>query len=162
MMMETATGATTVTEAVPARLVVGSTAVTVADPRLMPVVIPAPGLALEMLAMDDAEELHVTELVMLSVEPSVYVPVAVSWLVRPTGMFGEGGVTLTLTSNAAVAVNVALPWMTVAGSVAVMVAVPVGPAVASPCDPAAFEITALALDEDQVALCVRFIVEPSV
>jgi hypothetical protein len=67
-----------------------------------------------------------------------------------------------LTSIATVAVSVALPWMSVAGSVAVMVAVPIGPAVASPCDPAAFEIRALALDEDHVALCVRFIVDPSV
>jgi hypothetical protein len=48
------------------------------------------------------------------------------------GTFGEGGVTLMLTRSAAVAVSVALPWMSVRGSVAVIVAVPVRPAVARP------------------------------
>ena len=43
-----------------------------------------------------------------------------------------------------------------------MLAVPSGPAVASPFDPTALEIVALGPDVVHVALCVRFWVDPSV
>jgi hypothetical protein len=67
----TTTGAITVTETTPAMPVDGSVAVTLADPKLTPVVSPAPTVALETLAMAAAEDVHVTELVMLRIEPSV-------------------------------------------------------------------------------------------
>ena len=77
-------------------------------------------------------------------------------------MFGLAGDTAMLASNAAVDVSVAEPWMPVVGSVTMIVAVPRTPAVASPFDPAAFEMLALGPDVVHVALWVMSIVDPSV
>jgi hypothetical protein len=67
-----------------------------------------------------------------------------------------------LTSVAAVTFIVAVPVTFVVGSVAVIVVVPTASAVAMPCDPAAFEIDATdVLDDDQVTVAVMSCVEPS-
>ncbi len=73
-------------------------------------------------------------------------------------MLGAAGDTTMVTSNAAVDVSVAEPWMPVVGSVAMIVAVPGTPAVASPFDPAALEMLALDPDVVHVALWVMSMV----
>jgi len=91
------------------------------------------------------------------VEPSVYVPVAVNCSVSPAGTLGFAGVTAIETSAAAFTVSVVVPLML--PEVAEIVVVPAATAVARP--PAAI-VAAAVLDDAQVAVDVRFCVEPSV
>ena len=73
----------------------------------------------------------------------------------PRAIDGLGGVTASDTSTAGVTVNVVLPAMLVAGSVAVIDVLPVAPLVASPLPPAALPIAATPVaDELQVTAVV--------
>ena len=143
--------------------VAGSAALTVVVPRDAVVASPSEDAAFEMVATLVLDELHVTVEVRSWVVPFVYVPVAMNCLVRPSGTLGDEGVIAIETSCAAVTVSVVDASMWVVGSIAVIVVAPITPLVATPCDPAAFDIEATAgVEEDQVTVVVRTWVEASV
>jgi hypothetical protein len=129
-------------------------------PAPMPVARPCEPAALLIVAMVAVSVVQATLVVMSSVEPSEYVPVAVNCSVVPTGVDGVAGVMEIHKSVAGVTVTVAEPLT--APSAAVMLAVPADTAVTVPCEPAAFDTAAVpdALD-DHVTLSVRSAVEPS-
>jgi hypothetical protein len=77
----------------------------VAVPALLAVERPE----LAMVAADVLLEVHVTELVTLFVEPSLYVPVAVNCCVPPAAREAEDGVTEIALSVAPVTVSAAEP-----------------------------------------------------
>jgi hypothetical protein len=110
-----------------------------------------------MVAVAVLDDAQVAVEVRFCVEPSVYVPVAVNCCVSPFAMLGFAGVTAMETSAAAFTVSVVLPVML--PEVAEIVVVPAATAVARP--PAAI-VAVVVLDDAQVAVAVRFCVEPSV
>lgn len=155
-LIDTIVAAVTVNGVAPEMCVVGSLAVMVVAPTDAVVASPFDPPALEMLATAPADELHVTVDVRSCVVELLYVPVAVNCRVRPSGTLVDAGVTAIETSCAAVTVSVAEPEMFVAGSRAVMVVVPITPAVATPSEPLAFETEAMAgVVDDHVTAVVR-------
>lgn len=80
-------------------------AVTVVLPSATPVTTP---LVLPTLAMAGAAEVQLTVPVMLAVEPSEYVPVAVRFAVRPWAMAADAGVMAMAVSTGAVTLTVAV------------------------------------------------------
>ena len=87
-------------------------------------------------------------------------PVATNAIVVPLAADGSGGVTWIDTSVAAVTVSVVEPVLP--PNVARIVVDPMASADARPCEPAAFEIVAtVVFDDDHVACAVRFCVVPS-
>jgi hypothetical protein len=132
------------------------------DPTASAVATPAEPDAFETLAIEELDDAHVTEAVRSWVEPSVYVPVAVNWRVRPIGSDGATGVTAIEVSWAGVTVSVAVAEMP-DESVALTVADPTPVVVARPFDPAVFETCAIEeADDSQMTLEVRSRVVESV
>ena len=82
------------------------------------------------VAIDVVPEVQVTDALMSCVDPSEYVPVAVSCLVAALGIDGLAGVMEIAVSVAAVTVSVVLPE--IVPDVAVMVEVPIATPVARP------------------------------
>jgi len=74
--------------------------------------------------MDAAEDVQFTAPVMLSAEPSLYVPVATKAAVAPNGMVALAGVTVMDSRIAVLVATVVWPLMPVAGSVAETTALP--------------------------------------
>jgi len=110
-----------------------------------------------MVAVAGVDDVQVAEAVRSSVEPSVYVPTAVNCCGSPAATTGFAGVTAIETTAAGNTVSVVLPVMV--PEVAEMVGVPAAWVVARP--PVAIVAAATLLDA-QVAVAVRFCVEPSV
>jgi hypothetical protein len=147
----------------PEIFVAGSTPLTVVVPTDAVVANPFEDTTFERVATAGADEIQVTVDVRSSVVPLVYVPVAASCFVRPSGTLGDEGAIAIETSCADVTVSVVEPVIWVAGSTAAIVVVPTTPAVATPREADAFEIEAIAeVEEDQVTLAVRTWVDPSV
>lgn len=111
---------------------VPSAAVMVLVPALTALASPFEPAALLTVATACAEEDHITPAVMLCVELSEYVPVAVSCWVRPVARLTDAGVTLIDFSVAAVTVTVVLPDTPL--KVAVTVVVPGAAAVTRPAE----------------------------
>jgi hypothetical protein len=111
----------------------------------------------EMVAVVGADDAQVTVDVRFCVEPSVYVPVAVNGCVSPLATLGFAGVTAMETSVAGVTVSVVLPVKL--PDVAEIVVVPTARVEARPL---AAMVAVVVLDDAQVAVEVRFCVEPSV
>ena len=86
--------------------------------------------ALVIVATALAAEVHSTEDVKSSVEPSVKVPVAVNWSVKPLAILGSFGVMAIDVTTAGVTVSVVVPTMD--PSVAEMVEEPVASVDARP------------------------------
>jgi hypothetical protein len=149
--IETSVGGPTVSVVLPltvpevAEMVVVPTATVVARPLA------------EIVAVVVVEDAHVTDAVRFCVVLSLYVPVAVNCCESPFATLGLAGVTAMETSAAPCTVSVVLP-VTVP-EVAEMVVVPTATAVARP--PAAIVAAAVFVDA-QIAVAVRFCVEPSV
>jgi hypothetical protein len=102
------------------------------------------------------EEVQLAEAVMICVEPSEYVPVAVNSVVLPIVSMVELGLRLMETSDGPVTVNVVVPI--IVPDVAVIVLVPCATLIASP----ALEMVAMPVADDvHVAVSVRFCVLPS-
>jgi hypothetical protein len=113
-----------------------------------------PFASIDAIAVFD--EVHVTDCVRFSVEPSVSVPIAVNCCVRPWAKVGSAGVTVMDATTAGVTVSVVLPLMP--PSVAVMVDMPVARVEAKP----ELEIVAIVIfTYIQITEFVRFSVEPS-
>src|SRR5258706_322653 len=129
-------------------------------PALAAVARPAEPVAFEIVAVARVEDAQVTIDVRFCVVVSLYVPVAVNCCVRPLATDGAAGVMARLVSVAAVTASVAVPVTPLL--VAEIVVVPTATLVATPRDPAAFEIVAVAtVPEDQVAVAVSASVGPS-
>jgi len=128
-------------------------------PTARPLTRPCDPPALETVATDVADDVQVTETVTSLIDPSLYVPTASSGVVSPTGTVGEKGETAIETSVAGLTIRVALAFLPVVGSVAVMLAVPAATPVASP--PLATVATFVA-DEVHVTWFVRSTSEESV
>jgi hypothetical protein len=109
-----------------------------------------------IVAVTVLEEVQVAVVVRFCVEPSLYVPVAVNCCVPPATTDGFAGVTAIEDNVAAVTVNVVEP--VTAPLVALIVVVPAFNAEAKP---AALIVAVVVLEDDQVAVLVRFCVEPS-
>lgn len=136
------------------------TAAIVVVPVVTPVATPFDPAALLMVATPAFDELQVTEAVMVWVELSEYVPVAVNCCVPPFARVAPVGETFIETSVAAFTVRVVDPEML--PKAALIVVVPVATEVANPFEPAALLIVATpVLEELQVTLFVRFCVEVS-
>src|SRR5262249_40229063 len=136
-----------------------SVAMIVVEPWASPLARPAEPGELEICATAVDDELHCTELVRLTCEPSVRVPVATNCCDSPLGRLGFAGVT-AIEASAGVTVSTVDP--VTPASVALIVDVPAASALASPIDPAVFEIVAVDVFEDaQVAAFVRSWCEPS-
>lgn len=112
---------------------VPSVAVMLVVPTVAPLARPPAGV---MGATVGALEPQVTDVVIGFVVPSLYVPVATNWIVRPLATLAAAamGVIAMDLSVAAVTVNVAVPVMVpvMVPEVAVMVAVPTATGVATP------------------------------
>lgn len=135
-------------------------AVIVAEPTFAPVANPFVPSELLMLAFELSDELHVTALVIFSVDASEYVPVAVNCRVAPFAIDGLDGVTVIDTSVAAVTVNVVFP--DTALNDAVIVAAPADIALARPLDPLTLlMVVILVSDELHVACVVKSWVDAS-
>jgi hypothetical protein len=142
----------------------GAPTVSVADPLIVPeaaVIVPLPtavALARPVALMTAAllEELHVTDPVKSCVEPSVYFPLAANCCVVPSGMDAAVGVTVSETSDGGPTVNKDDAEME--PELAVMVAVPIAFALASP----ALVTLATLLEEPHVTEPVRSCVPPLV
>lgn len=148
--IDVSAAAVTVSVVVP--LVVPCVAVITVVPVATDVARPCEPGAFETVAVAAVPEFHVTSAVRSCVDASVYVPVAVSCFVRPSGMLGFVGVTAIETSVAGVTVSAAVPL--IVPSVAVIVVAPTAAAVARPREPAAFEIVAVATRLDDHVTCV--------
>ncbi len=149
--IETSAGAVTVKMADP--LIVPEVAVMVEVPAATEVANPA---AL-MVAALVAEEVQVTELVILAVVPLAYVPVAVNCCVFPAGTDGLTGVTAMETGAGVVTVRRVDPL--IVPEVAVIVEEPAATVVANPAE---LMVAALGAEEVQVAVLVRLAVVPLV
>jgi hypothetical protein len=127
----------------------------VAMPRL-----PAALLIVATLVLNDCQ---VTEFVKFCVLPSEYVPVAVNCSVANCEIVGDTGETaIEISVGVITLVTVRVVDAVMAPEVAVMVAVPVVTADASPCVPAALlTVATLELDELQVTELVMTCVLPS-
>jgi hypothetical protein len=126
-------------------LTVPELAATVVVPTPVPVARPP----LEIVATPCDEELHVTVLVRSCVLPSVYVPVAVNWLLLPKIMVGIAGVTVIESNAAALTVYVVEPL--IPPELAVMI---VCPAEALLAKPVLLRVAMLGLEEIQVVVLV--------
>src|SRR5450432_3430927 len=112
-----------------------------------------------MVAVAAFDEDHVTLAVRSLVLRLEYVPVAVNCTAWPEATDVRIGDTVMARSTAGVTVRAATPGMEVDGSVAVIVTAPLDTPVASPCDPLALEMVAVAAFEVlQVTVSVRFLV----
>ena len=130
------------------------------EPSATPLASPGDPAALEIVAVAVVADAHVTLPVRFCVVVSLYVAVATNCCVVPLAIDGVAGVTAIDTSVAAVTVSVVLPLM--APLAAEMTVVPAATLVASPTEPAAFEIVAVAVVADaHVAVAVRFCVVAS-
>jgi len=134
----------TVKEVVPEML--PDAAVIVVCPVATEVASPLEPEALLMVAMAVSDELQVTEAVRFCVVLSVYVPVAINCCVVPRAMFGFVGVTAMDTSVAEVTVKEVVPEML--PDAAVIVVCPVATEVASPLEPEALLMVAMAVFEE--------------
>jgi hypothetical protein len=134
--------------------VVGSVAMTVATPSESAVASPFDPGAFDTETMPGDADVQVTVFVMFLVVPSLYVPVAASCCVVPSGRLLVAGVTAIERRRAAVTVRLAVPLTP--AILAVIVAVPTPAAMATPLLPATLETLAIAFDElDHVASSVR-------
>jgi hypothetical protein len=144
-------------------------AVTVSDPvpltplreAVMVVVPAATQVAMPVALMVAAavlELVHVAEELMLAVEPSPYVAVAVNCCVPPATMLAVAGVTAMLDSVFATAVTVSVAVPLTPLSDAVMVVAPAATPVARP---AALMVAAAVLELDHVTEDVMLALEPS-
>jgi hypothetical protein len=159
--MDTRVAAVTVSVAVPVFAVSGSVAVIViGPPTATGVANPLKPSALLTVAIAVFDELQVTADVRFRVVRSEYIPVATNGWFVPRATLALTGVTVMDDSVAAVTLSVAVPAMSVAGSVAVIV---IGPPaafeVASPSEPTALLMVATTVfDELQITVDVRFCV----
>jgi len=134
-------------------------AVIVVVPVETEVASPLEPAALLMVATVVDDELQITDVVTFCVVLSEKVPAAVNCCVVPGAILGLAGMTAIDTSVADVTVNMVVPDMFVAGSVAVIVDEPVDTDVAKPLDPAALLMEATVVDDElQIADAVTFCV----
>ncbi len=144
----------------------GSVAVIVVEPGATAVTTPFEPSALVMVATPVFVELHVTNDVRSSVEPSAYVPVAVNGCVVPTAMLELTGVTVMDTRGVLVTKRVAVLKALFTVSIAVMVndvpVTPVSSKVARPFEPMLLLTANAGLFELQVTADVQLSVALSV
>src|SRR5436190_1547229 len=148
--IDTSVAGVTVSVVVPETAPMNAVIVTV--PGSTPVAKPFAPAAFVTLAVVAFVDAHVAWVVRSCVVPSVNVPIAVNWTVVPSAIDGVVGVIWIETSVAAVTVSVVEPL--IAPSAAVIVVDPVPTAFARPCVPAAFEIVATVLVDDDHVTCV--------
>jgi len=142
--MDTSVAAVTVNVVLPE--IRPNAALIVVVPANNDVASPLEPAALLIVATVGVKDVQVTVEVKIFVVPSVYVPLAINCCFVPRAILGLAGVTAMDTSVAVVTVNVVLP--VIAPNVAVMVVMPADNEVASPLEPAALLIVAIAGAED--------------
>jgi hypothetical protein len=136
---------------------------TVVVPTATLVATPWLPAALDTVAAEEFDELHVIESVRSCVVWSLKVPIAVNCCAVPSGIEEFVGVTASEVRTADVTVSVVDPLMLVAASAAWIVVVPTATLVPRPLLPGRFETVAVEeSDELQATVLVRSCVVPSV